>query len=215
MKKLLAFVLFALLFTFTASAQTTMVQPFVAGGIEFLPGGYVPYGGAVAGGVNFNLPHVLAVGEGGYQTGGKEDDDANTKTAGHTRNLRGDIFAHFGKWYAGPGCMWSKLYTPDYAKSAVHPRFGVGRDFNSGYVNRVIVYYVQAGTDKANNLQGVETQGYWFLGKYAFIRMDLGIYIFNATVIPESQGGSAQSVAYERSQHYSTGDFQTLVGIRF
>ena len=104
----------------------------------------------------------------------------------------------------------------------MHPRFTVGKNFENNdsaldrYVDRLLLSYVQAGTDKANGVQGFEGEAYWFFGtKHFMLRMLAGAYWAHGTVIPVSQGGSLQSVALEESQHITTGQFQAMLGWRF
>jgi hypothetical protein len=210
--KTLSSIVVFLVLSLSAMAQ---VQPFVAGGGVLNGGGYVANGGALVTGVHFSGEHFLVDPEGGYETGGKNDDNDNTSSSGHTRYLKGDALVRFGKYYVGSGASWSKLYTPDYTKGSVHPRFTVGRDFNK-YFDRVLVSYVQTGTDTSNGLQGIDAQAYWFFGsKHIFLRMDLNADFGHETVIPVSQGGSPQSVTAEKAQKIVSSSFQTVFGFRF
>ena len=205
MKRLL--LIFAFL-SMPAFGQTTLyrsVQPFVAGGLELNGSGYTPAGAAGVSGIFLDSKYLLLDPEVGYYTGGKNDDNANTSAAGHTRYMKGDVLIKIGEWYVGPGCSWSKLYTPAYDKSSVHPRFAFGRQWpNDGY--RLTVEYVQRGTDKANGIHGFDVVGYKFFGRYAFLRMDLGGYWGHNTTPPS--GPTAPGVVL-------TSEFQTVVGFRF
>ena len=193
-------------------------QPYVLVGPAFLGSGYQPLGVNATAGVFFDSKRIMLDPEVSYTTGGKEQENPNSSTTkGHTRGAVSDMLFKTGNYYVGPGAEWSRLDTPYFAKSAVHPRFTVGRDFDSvdRYVDRVLVSYVQAGTDKANGVQGFETEAYWFFGKHAMLRALLGGYWAHGTVIPVADGGSTQSVALEESQHTSTGQFQMAFGWRF
>lgn len=200
----------------TAFAQTTnRPQAVLEGGAILNGSGMTAAGGMVQAGPYWDAKHFLSISEAGYSTGGKTDDNANTSSKGHTRRLQSDLMLKSGNYFFGAGASWSKLYTPDYTKSSVHPRIDVGRDFSGGYVSRVLVSYVGAGTDKANAIQGFEARAYWFLGKHVFARVVAGGYFGHATVIPVSQGGSPQSVASELASKTVTSQAQFTLGWRF
>jgi hypothetical protein len=189
-------------------------QLYVAGGLNINGGGYASFGATTVGGVFYDTRYFLFDPEAGYATGGKSNDADNTSSEGHTRSLKGDFLVKVHGWYVGPGYSWSKLYTPAYDKSATHPRITVARDFPA-YVNRVLITYMPAGSDKANGTQTINAQFYWFFGKHLFYRMDFGPYWAHDTVIPVSQGGSPSSVAYEKSHHVVSAAGQFALGWRF
>ncbi len=207
-------VVFALL-TPAFSQETTRPQAVVEGGVILNGSGMTAAGGLVQAGPYWDAKHFLFISEAGYSTGGKVDDNSNTSSKGHTRRLQSDLLFKKGQYFFGVGTSWSKFYTPDYTKSSVHPRIDVGRDFTGGYVNRVLVSYVGAGTDTANAIQGFEARAYWFLGKHAFARVVAGGYFGHTTVIPVSQGGSPQSVASELASKTATSQAQFTLGCRF
>lgn len=199
-----------------ATFTQAQVHPFVAGGVEFNGAGQTDVTGVAVAGVQFTPKHFYIDPEAQYINGGKTNDNDNTSSAGHTRYLKTNALVKIGKYYVGPGVSYAKLYTPDYIKSSVHPRFTVGRDFESGYVDRLLISYVNKGTDTANGMQGFDAQAYWFFGtKHVFLRMDLQSSFGHATVIPVSKGGSTQSVANELATRVISTQFQTVFGVRF
>jgi hypothetical protein len=204
---LAAFVLLIASYTFAQN----VVHPYVAGGAILNGSGMVPYGGDIEAGVQIDAPHLFSYTEAGYETGGKENDNDNTSTAGHTRLLENETLARIGNYYVGAGIDWSKLYTPDYTKSHVHPRLTVGREFYNGYISKVLVSYVHPGTDWQNGVQGAEVQGWW-TGKHVFLRMTLGAYRYYTTVTDPT---NKVLTAEQKSQHGLTSQFQTLLGVRF
>ena len=216
MRKMLFALLFSALLSTAAIAQTTNRPQIVVETGAILNGsGMTAAGGVAQSGIYWDASHALLISEASYSTGGKTDDNDNTSSAGHTRGLIGDALAKKGPWLFGVGASWSKLYTPDYDKSTVHPRADVGRDFHSGYVDRVLMSYVQSGTDHYNGMQGFEARAYWFIGAHAFAKMMAGGYFGHSTVIPISQGGSAQSVASELASKVSTSQATLTFGWRF
>lgn len=183
-------------------------QPFVAGGLILNGAGMKPLGGNLVGGVQWDNPHLLVITEASYTTGGKTNDNDNTSSAGHTRHLDGDAYARFGTWGFGPGASWSKLYTPDYTKSAVHPRFGFVKDLPSV---RLTVNYVHPGTDWMNSVQGVDTAAWWGHG-HLFLKMQFGVYQYHSTLTDRSN--KPLTIA-EKSQGGVMGQGQAVVGWRF
>src|SRR5271155_1942261 len=183
-----------LIMLLVASFAQAQFHPFVAGGVQFNGAGQTSVTSAAVGGIQFTPKYFYLDPEAQYITGGKTNDNDNTSSAGHTRYLKSNALVHIGKYYFGPGVSYAKLYTPDYTKGSVHPRFTVGRDFESSYVDRLLISYVNKGTDTANGMQGFDVQAYWFFGtKHIFLRADLQSSFGHATVIPVSKGGSAQS----------------------
>ena len=191
------------------------VQPFLAGGGSLLGGGMTATGAVGSGGLWINTHHLLLDPEVGYVTGGKANDADNTKSSGHTRYAQSDALFQVGRFYIGTGASWAKLYTPDYSKASWHPEVTAGTSFKSGYVNDVFVSYVLAGSDHANGMHGLSTQLYWYFGKHLFAREEIAGYWGHETVIPVSEGGSAQSVASEYAQHIVSSEFTALMGWRF
>lgn len=213
MKKIL---LIALALMLSSVCWGQAPRPFVAGGGILLGSGYVPAGVMAVGGVNFDAKNFHLNPEVAYETGGKDEDNANTSSSGHTRYAKSDVLFRVGKWFIGPGASWSKLYTPAYDKSSVHPRITAEKDFDGVYFDKMLFSYVQRGTDVQNGINGIETQAYWFFGqKHFFLRMDLGAYWGHATVVPVSAGNSPQTVSQELSEKLTSGTFQTVVGWRF
>ena len=204
----------ALLFI-SSFAVAQRPQPVLEAGGVLNGSGQSAAGGAVLAGVTLDTPHFFTLDEAGYTTGGKNNDNDNTSSAGHTRLLQGDVLAKSRRYFFGPGVAWNKLYTPDYAKSAVHPKVTIGRDFSGGYVSRVFVSYVFSGTDTANAIKGVEGRAFWYFGKHAFASMKIGGYWGHATVIPVSQGGSPASVASELHSLVISGNYLGTFGWRF
>lgn len=210
--KIAALVL-TLILTVTAFAQRP--QPVVEAGGVLNGAGQTAVGAAGLAGVIWDTKHFFTLDEAGYETGGKNNDNDNTSSSGHTRVLTSQVLAKTGKYFYGVGVEWNKLYTPDYSRSAVHPKATVGRDFSGGYVSRVLVSYIDRGTDTTNGLQGVEGRAFWFLGQHAFLSLDIGGYWGHGTVIPVSEGGSPASVASELSSHVVTGKTLGVLGWRF
>ncbi len=186
-------------------------HPFIAGGPILNGSGYTPIGVTVDTGVIVDAPHFFSYSEAGYKTGGKANDNANTSSSGHTRLLANETLARFGDWYAGVGMDWVKLYTPAYNKSSVHPKATVGREFYSGYVNKVLFSYVAAGTDWANGVQGFEAQGWW-TGKHIFLRMTVGGYWYHLTLTDRT---NVSMTANQLATKGMTSQFQTVLGWRF
>ena len=207
------FAVFVLLIASCTFAQS-VVHPYVAGGFILNGAGQVPLGLSADGGVQIDAKHLFTYSEAGYETGGKSNDNDNTSSKGHTRLLSNQTLARFGNWYAGVGADYDKLYTPDYAKSSIHPKATVGREFHSGYISKLLVSYVNKGTDWQNGVTGVEAQAWWN-GKHVFFRMTVGAYRYHDTVIPVSEGGSSTSVARELATHHGNAVFQNLLGFRF
>jgi len=158
----------------------------------------------------FDSSHFLTIDEAGYETGGKSNDNANTSSRGHDRYLAGYAMVKVHGFAFGPGASWSKLYTPAYSKTKVHPKFGVS--FPGGaYVSRITVLYVHPGTDWMNGVSGFEGQGYWVKGHF-FLRMMAGGYWAHITVTDRSNKPLTQT---QKSQHIATSQAQALIGWRF
>ena len=209
-EKTMRFIGLVLLLAVSSLCWGQRPQPFVAGGGVLNGSGYTADGGAAVGGLMWDTSRAFLTGEVGYETGGK--DSAGYAAKGHTRYLQGYTFLRVHNWFVGPGCSWSKLYAQGFDKAFVHPRFAVGREFHSGYLNRLLVGYVQKGTDTSNGVQGITAQAYWFFGKHAFLRMSLDGDWAHATVSPN---GSPQLVQGQLTHHITTSDFQGVIGWRF
>jgi hypothetical protein len=189
---------------------TKPVHVFVAGGPILNGSGFASVGVTVDAGVIVDASHFFSYSEAGYERGGRLNDNADASSAGHTRLLANQTLARVGDWYAGVGVDWNKLYTLDHNWSSVHPKATVGREFYSGYVNKVLVSYVAPGTDWADGLQGFEAQGWW-TGKHIFLRMTLGSYRYHLTVTDRT---NIQMANYQRSNKSMTCQFQTVLGWR-
>ena len=181
-------------------------QPFLAGGVS----AFDVVGGATVGGVFYDSAHFTSVDEGGYETGGKSNDNDNTSSSGHTRYLRGEAEVKFKGWGFGPGIDWSKTYTPDYSKSHVHPRAYVVFP-RTEYWSRLTVAYVHPGTDWQNGVQGFQAQ-VWLGSGHLFGRITAGGYWAHTTV---TEPTNAVLTAEQKSQHTATSDLQGLIGWRF
>ena len=201
----------ALLFI-SSLAVAQRPQPVLEAGGVLNGSGMSPLGGAAFAGITLDTKHFVTIDEAGYTTGGKTNDNDNTSSSGHTRLLSGGAFLHEGKYLFGPSCEWDKLYTPDYHKSAVHPKATVGRDFNN---SRVFISYVFSGTDTANAIEGVEGRAFLAINRHAFLSTTIGGYWGHATVIPVSEGGSPASVASELATKIMTGKTTIVLGWRF
>ena len=190
---------------------TSPVHVFVAGGPILNGSGFASVGVTVNAGGIVDAPHFFSYSEAGYETSGRLNGSPDTNSAGHTRSLANQTLVRIGNWYTGVGVDWNKLYTPDHNRSNVHPKATVGREFDSGYVDKVLVSYVAPGTDWANGLQGFEAQGWW-TGKHIFLRMTLGAYRYHATVTDRT---NIQMRDYEWSNKSMTSQFQIVLGWRF
>lgn len=198
----------AVLILTTACLSQSRPSPFVGGGFALNGAGQSTFGGNLVGGVEWNTPHFLTIEEASYTTGGKTNDNDNTSSAGHTRHLMGDAYVRVGTWGFGPGASWSKLYTPAYTKSSVHPRLGVVKDFSCV---RVSVTYVHPGTDWMNSVQGFEAAGWWG-HNHLFFKMQLGGYWFHDTLTDRSNKPLTQS---EKAHVLTTAHGQMVLGWRF
>jgi hypothetical protein len=210
--KILIPLLFCLL---TTLSFAQMPSPFISGGVNLNGSGMSAAGGTGVAGIIWESSHFFIMPEAGYSTGGKNDDNTNTSSSGHTRYLEANTLIKTGKWYFGPGATWLKLYTPNYSKSAWNPQGTIGRDFNS-YISKIFVTYETAGTDKSNGMHGIETQLWWTFGRHFFLREKVGIWIGHATITCSDQSiNCIQLTAKERSERLSSGELQTIVGWRF
>lgn len=188
------------------SAQTRPT-PFVALGAN----AFDVVGGSAVGGLDWQPASFLrTTDEAGYETGGKDNDNANTSSRGHDRYLRGEALVLFKGWGVGPGVSWSKLYTPAYSKTHVHPKLLVQVP-RSPYWSRLEVAYVHPGTDWQNSVQGFEASSWW-MGKHAFLRLMVGGYWAHTTITAPDD---PVLTAKQKAQHIPTSQAQIVMGWRF
>lgn len=200
--------LLAIMLCVASLAQAQRPQPWVAGGAILNGSGQDNIGWVADGGVQWDTAHFLTIEQAQYSTGGKTNDNDNTSSAGHDRSLQGDTYVRVKSWGFGPGVSWSKLYTPAYTKSSVHPRFGVDKEFQIG---RLTITYVHPGTDWINGVQGFEG-GLWLGKGHFFYRTVLGAYWFHSTVTDRS---NKQLTAAEKSVIGPTSQLTASMGFRF
>lgn len=182
-------------------------MPFVAAGGTL----YDVFDKDVVGGLFWSPQHFRLVAEGTYETGGKNNDAVNTSSVGHTRALRGDLLFKVKGLEVGAGASWSKLYTPAYTKTHVHPRATVA--FKGGdFVHLIEVSYVHPGTDWQNGVQGFEGRAWWYAGHHLFFRLMTGGYWCHVTLTDRT---NVWMTKQQLAMHQTTGQFQMLAGYRF
>lgn len=206
--KILSIILLALTFL-SLPAVAQRPEPYVAVSGVIRGSGYTPFALTSDAGILYDSQRFFTFSEATYTTGGKKNDNDNTTTAGHSRSLRGEYLVKFNHWEIGPGATWSKTYTPEYAKSAVHPKATAGRDF--GHVNFFASYLFQ-GTDRLNGLTGFETQAWWKFGRHLFVRNIIDVYRFHATL---TDTGNAALTKAESSNKSTSGAYEIQIGWRF